>query len=186
MTSVYDWERLHSLWGIGWSQRKSWFSKQYSSMMSCYMISTVNMISLFKILWLMVNVFLRYGAKLAVSVMQNVERHIPHTRIFKVVLENGNEFQIWGQSQASVFQKCHTLWTFFDFKIIPILCSKTSYYIYCSNCTIIRCNNLQICGIPTTCFSLFQPSSGRYSTKKNAIMTISIIRCAMVELKYKF
>jgi hypothetical protein len=47
------------------------------------------------------------------------------------------------------------------FKIIHVLCSKTSHYIYSNNCTIIRYNSIQTCGKPPTCFSLFRPPSGR-------------------------
>jgi len=35
--------------------------------------------------------------------------------------------------------------------------------------------NTQTCGNPHTYFGLFQPSSGRYSTKENTVMAIYII-----------
>jgi hypothetical protein len=148
--------------------------------MSCrtvYVVSTVNMMS-----HCFQNLFLRNDAQLAVCHVKHWKAHSIY--IFRVFLENGNEFSIWGQSQSSLFQKCYSLWTFSDFKIVCVLCSKTSNYIYCNNYTIIRCNNIQIYGIPITCFN--HPHGG-ISMRKNVIMTSYIIyRCAMVELKYKF
>jgi hypothetical protein len=45
------------------------------------------------------------------------------------------------------------------------------YYLHYINCTIIRYNNTQTCGHPYTCCSFVRPSSKRYSTKKNTIMS---------------
>jgi len=46
----------------------------------------------------------------------------------------------------------------------------------CSNhCTIIRYKNILTRGNHSTCFGLSQPSSRRYSTKKNTVMAIYII-----------
>jgi hypothetical protein len=42
--------------------------------------------------------------------------------------------------------------------------------MYSNNCTTNRYNNIQPCGKPPTRFSLFRPSSGSYSTKKNIFL----------------
>lgn len=51
------------------------------------------------------------------------------------------------------------------FRSIHVPCSKTSHHMYSNSCTVVKYNNIQICDNPP-CFGLFQPSSGRYSTKK--------------------
>jgi hypothetical protein len=56
------------------------------------------------------------------------------------------------------------------FKIIHTPCRKTGHSMYQNHCTIITHNIVQTFDSPSTCFGLFRPSSGRYSTKKNTIM----------------
>jgi len=52
---------------------------------------------------------------------------------------------------------------------MPLLLYSHHIYIYIYiNCTVIRHDDLQKCGKPPTCFSFLRPSSGTYSTKKNA------------------
>jgi hypothetical protein len=50
----------------------------------------------------------------------------------------------------------------------PACCHRIQ--VYSSSCTTIRYNNIQTYGKTPTCFGLFRPSSGRYSTKTNTIM----------------
>lgn len=47
--------------------------------------------------------------------------------------------------------------------------------MYQNNCTIIRYNMIQTLSSPSTSFGLFRPSSGRYSTEKNAVMVSYVI-----------
>jgi len=61
------------------------------------------------------------------------------------------------------------------FKIVHVLCSKTSHHTYSNNCTIIRYSNILTCGNPPTYFGLFWPSLMRSSTIKNTVMTIHVI-----------
>jgi len=50
---------------------------------------------------------------------------------------------------------------------------QVTIYIHI-NCTIIRYNNIESCGNPPTCFGLFRPSSGWYSTKKNTRAMVKV------------
>jgi hypothetical protein len=52
------------------------------------------------------------------------------------------------------------------FKSIHVPCSETSHHIQSSNSAMICYNNIPTYGNPHTCFDLFLPYSGRYSTKK--------------------
>ena len=45
------------------------------------------------------------------------------------------------------------------------------HHHYTNNCTMIRYNDIQICGKPTTCFGTFRPKLGSCSTKKSTLMS---------------
>lgn len=56
------------------------------------------------------------------------------------------------------------------------------HHHYTNNCTMIRYNGIQICGKPPTCFGIFRPKLGSYSTKKITLMACyTILKIADID-----
>jgi hypothetical protein len=51
------------------------------------------------------------------------------------------------------------------------------HHAYTNNCTVYRYNDIQIFGKPT-CFGLFRPHLGSYSTKKGTVMACTFLKMA--------
>jgi len=68
-----------------------------------------------------------------------------------------------------VSQRPTTRFLFSYFKFLGAYIA-VGHHMWYSNCTIIRYNNIHTCGNPATCFGLCRTPSGRYWSKKNAIM----------------